>query len=120
MATVTEIASFYGPGQCLDCVNALCEKFDGLVLIIDIREITSSKRAFIMNISKSPNNAISSTGLHYAFLFQGAVYDNLYHSGVNKGVWLDSFSYLDSKGQEVIIPSDFIKELTIKEFRKFT
>ncbi|EHK5158185.1 hypothetical protein HJ150_22900 [Vibrio parahaemolyticus] len=120
MATVTEIASFYGPGECLDCVNALCENFDGLVLIIDIRDITSSQRAHIMNISKSPNNAISNTGLHYAFLFQGTVYDNLYHSGVTKRVWLKSFIYLDRDFQEVTIPSASIKELTIEEFREFT
>ena len=115
MSTPSEIATEYKNRECSECVQALCKSFSGTVLVIDIQEITRSKWRHIMHVTLFPNNSISTTGLHYAFLIDDTVYDNLHPSGISKEEWSSSFLFLSANGEDPITDLH-IKEITIKQF----
>ncbi|ENY6498357.1 papain fold toxin domain-containing protein [Vibrio parahaemolyticus] len=116
MVTPSEIAAKYKNRECSICVQALCESFSGTVLKIDIQDITPAKWRHIMHVSLSPNNSISTTGLHYAFLINGTVYDNLHPSGVSRKEWSSNFLFLSANGSEERITDIHISEMAIDVF----
>ena len=116
MKIATEIAMKYGLKQCEACVTALCMKLPGLVLIIDVRKLTHT-RPFIVHRSLYPDSAISDSGLHYGFLIEGIVYDNLHPSGVNREEWSTNFLFFNpNSGGESLVTEELVKEMTSEQF----
>ena len=119
MKTPSEIADTYNDRmQCVECVTALCKSdYSGKVLVIDTQKINSQLSRYLMNIDNYPRHSISRTGIHYAFLIEDTVYDNLYHSGINREDWVSSFSYpFDNTDRLFPITEDHIKEITKEQF----
>jgi len=116
MNAATNIVKKYGLKQCEACVTALCLKLSGLVLVIDVRYLTHT-RPFIIHKTLFPDSAISDTGLHYGFLIEGIVYDNLHHSGIKKNEWLSNFLFFNPRiGREAVITNEQVKEITSQQF----
>lgn len=117
MNLAAEISSKYRNLQCEACVKALASKLPGQVLKIDIRPFVRSSRAYIVHRKFYPNEAISITGLHYGFLFDGRVYDNLHHQGVLEEEWLSGFLFCNpGVAAEASIAIKHVSRLTPEQF----
>ncbi len=51
---------------------------------------------YVVHDLMSANEAISENGKHYAILFEGKVYDNLFPNGIDYEPWLNGFQARDA------------------------
>lgn len=118
MPTISEIAERFDRLECLDSVVELSNRFPGTILEIDIQEYASPNREYISHVNLYPGYAISESGLHYGFLNEGIVYDNLHPLGIGKENWPSSFAFFDRIAGETRVNNNYIRELSIDEFRR--
>jgi hypothetical protein len=70
-------------------------------------------RSNICHVSLFPDQAISRTGLHYGFLHNGKVYDNLHHTGVDRDTWTRSFVFFNARtGHETTVTTEYVSEMS--------
>ncbi len=93
MNNAANISRKYGNYDCVSCITELALSLPGKILKIDVRTVTHT-RPFIMHVSLYQDSAISDTGIHYGFLYDGKVYDNIHHDGIERSIWVTNFIFL--------------------------
>lgn len=112
----SDIARRFGNRQCVACVTELATQLPGTVLEIDVRKNTS-KISHIVHAIITTTESISETGLHYGFLHDGLVYDNLSHEGVPEAEWISNLLYFHkSTGKETPVKPEDVNRLTATQF----
>ena len=101
----------------MECVTALVSKLPGVVLEIDVTSLVSYKRSDMIHATIVMSESVSRTGRHYGFLYQGKVYDNLHHDGVEETEWMANFIYFDKNtGRESVVRSENVHRRTATQF----
>lgn len=117
MDIATNICQKYTNFECVACVRELSIKLNGSVLKIDIRPSNSHARAFIVHKNLFPDSSISDTGLHYGFLLNDLVFDNLHHQGIPQKTWESNFLYRSPvHGGECVVTSNDITIISTQRF----
>lgn len=114
--TASDIARRFRNRECVACVTALATQLPGVILEIDVRKNTG-KISHIVHANIQTTESISETGLHYGFLHEDLVYDNLDHDGVPEAEWLANLIYFHKDtGKETSVKSEEVRRLSAKQF----
>ena len=89
-AKVVEIAGKYHNLECEQCADEIQLFLESSHLHGKRINLTDGN-GFVVHDLISANEAISENGKHYAILFEGQVYDNLFPNGIDYETWLSGF-----------------------------